>query len=231
MSEIEIAAYVARFKLASLLSAELIGRLRLRRYGRGEYIIRAGEPVESLFFFVEGRAKVFHQMEKGSSLLVRFYRPFEILGDLELFSYERYVLNVETIAPSACLLLSRSAILERADENGRLLVDLCGRLGRKLGSFNVSSAINLSYPVENRLASYLLAVLPEGGALPERGGGAMEYLAGTQGEIAELLGASYRQLSRVLRRFREEGILAEARGRIVVRDRSRLEELARDIYL
>jgi CRP-like cAMP-binding protein len=79
--------------------------------------------------------------------------------------------------------------------------------------------------VENRLASYLLAVQSE------RGEDAREYRASTVGELADLLGSSYRQLSRVLRRFREEGILGESRGVIVVKDAARLEELAKDIYL
>jgi CRP-like cAMP-binding protein len=225
MSETEIASYVSRYGLDRLLSPELVSALRLRRYGRGEFLMRSGDPVEGLFFFVEGQAKVFHQMENGSSLLVRFYRPFEILGDVELFAFDRYVLNVEALSECACLCLPRAAILESVDRNGRLLANLCGRIGRKLGSYNVSSAINLRYPVENRLASYLLAVQSE------RGEDAREYRAATVGELADLLGSSYRQLSRVLRRFREEGILGESRGEIVVKDERRLEELARDIYL
>jgi CRP-like cAMP-binding protein len=86
MSETEIASYVSRYELDKLLSPELVSALRPRRYERGEFLMRSGEPVEGLFFFVEGQAKVYHQMENGSSLLVRFYRPFEILGDVELFS-------------------------------------------------------------------------------------------------------------------------------------------------
>jgi len=225
MSETEVLAYVKRYDLESLLSKELIAALKPRRYERGEFLMRSGEPVEGLFFFVEGQAKVFHQMENGSSLLVRLYRPFEILGDVELFSYERYVLNVEAMSRTVCLKLPRAAILGNIDQNGRLLANLCARLGRKLGSFNVSSAINLRYPVENRLASYLLAVLPE------RGAEACEYRTATVGELADLLGSSYRQLSRVLKRFKEEGILGESRGAIVVKDAARLKELARDIYL
>lgn len=225
MSETKIASYVGRYGLDALLSPELVSALRLRRYARGEFLMRSGEPVEGLFFFVEGQAKVYHQMENGSSLLVRFYRPFEILGDVELFSYDRYILNVEALGESACLNLPREAIMANVDGNGRLLANLCGRIGRKLGSYNVSSAINLRYPVENRLASYLLAVRPG------RGAEACEYRTTKLGELADLLGSSYRQLSRVLRRFREEGILDESRGEIVVRDEARLEELARDIYL
>ena len=113
-------------------------------------------------------------------------------------------------------------------------MELCGRLGRKLEDFNASAAINLRYPVENRLASYLLAVT--GGAVSSpQGGGASRsgqcLVTDDLGELADILGTSYRQLSRVLRRFREEGIIGGGRGGIRVLDRGRLEPLARDLYL
>lgn len=217
----EAAAYARRWGLDRLVSPDLLGRLSLRRCRRGEFIIRSGDEVDSLCFLVEGCAKGYRQMENGISRLVAFYHPLEILGDLELFSYGHYILTVEAIEDSVCLRLPRAAIIERADTNGKLLVDLCGRLGRKLGAYNVASAINLSYPVECRLASYLLAAQDEAS---ERKGGLHQV------ELAELLGASYRQLSRVIRRFKAEGILGSARGKLNIIDRDKLAGIARDIY-
>jgi len=98
---------------------------------------------------------------------------------------------------------------------------LCGQLGEKLAARNVAESINLRYPVENRLASYLLAAIdPEG------------YIIGTDnlGDLADFIGASYRQLARAVRRFRDQGILDAERGRVRVLDRGKLEPLARDRY-
>ena len=99
---------------------------------------------------------------------------------------------------------------------------LCGRLGEKLADRAMAESINLRYPVENRLASYLLASMDDEGKV-----------LGTDdlGELADFIGASYRQLARVVRRFRDIGILERARGRIRVLDASRLGPLARDLYL
>lgn len=236
-----IDAYVKRYALDSLLSPELLGALTLRRYPAGEHLIRSGQAVEGLFFVVEGRAKVYSQMENGSSLLVRFYAPFDILGDVELFSFDAYVLNVVALEETVCLCLAGAAIKRYAEHNAGFLMELCRRLGRKLADFNASAAINLRYPVENRLASYLLAVT--GGSGPAAGAGGMVGAGGVAsrsgqclvtddlGELADILGTSYRQLSRVLRRFREEGIVGGGRGGIRVLDRGRLEPLARDLYL
>ncbi|MBL8967532.1 MAG: winged helix-turn-helix domain-containing protein, partial [Spirochaetaceae bacterium] len=61
--------------------------------------------------------------------------------------------------------------------------------------------------------------------------GTSEYGTDDLGELADSLGTSYRQLARVVRRFRDEGILEDRRGRIRVLSRERLEPLAREIYL
>jgi CRP-like cAMP-binding protein len=236
-----IDAYVKRHALDRLLSPELLAALTLRRYPAGEHLIRSGQAVDGLFFVVEGRAKVYSQMENGSTLLVRFYAPFDILGDVELFSFDSYVLNVVAIEETACLCLPSSAIKRHAERNTGFLMELCGRLGRKLADFNASAAINLRYPVENRLASYLLAVTgapgPAAGTADADGPSGAASRSGQclvtddLGELADILGTSYRQLSRVLRRFREEGIIGGGRGGIRVLDRGRLEPLARDLYL
>jgi CRP-like cAMP-binding protein len=217
-----IESYVRRYDLGRILSPVLVRALELRRYEKGERLISSGDAVDSLYFIVEGRAKVYSQMENGSRLLVRFYSPFDILGDVELFSFERFILNVEALEEVVCLRLDARTIKRGAADNCALLQELCGRLGRKLAEFNASAAINLRYPVANRLASYLLAVECEKEC---RSLGTDDL-----GELADLLGASYRQLSRVLRDFKNDGILEEMRGALRIRDRPKLEALARDLY-
>ena len=160
-------------------------------------------------------------MENGHSILAAFHKPFEVLGDVELFTSDRYSLSVEALSDTVCLAVPTDAVKKASDRNCRLLTFLCGRLGRKLAYRNLAESINLRYPVENRLASYLLATAAEDG-----------LIVGTDnlGEIADFIGASYRQLSRVVRRFRDAGILAKSRNRILVLDRKRLIPLAPDRY-
>jgi CRP/FNR family transcriptional regulator, putaive post-exponential-phase nitrogen-starvation regulator len=217
-----IESYVRRYELERILSPELDRALELKRYDKGERLISADARVDGLYFLVGGRAKVYSQMENGSCLLVRFYSPFDIFGDVELFSFERFILNVEALEEVVCLRLDAQTIKRDADGNGALLEELCCRLGRKLAEFNTSAAINLRYPVANRLASYLLAVECEKEC--------RDLGTDDLGELADLLGTSYRQLSRVLRDFKDEGMLEGRRGALRILDRGKLAALARDLY-
>lgn len=217
----EVRDYVRRYRLGELLSPDLLDLLQPFRRGPGELLLRAGDPATHLLFFVAGRTKVYSTMENGHSLLAAFYEPFDVLGEAELFTSERYALNVEAVTNTLCLSLPAPAVKKAVDRNSRLLIYLCGRLGTKLAERVIIESINLRYPVENRLASYLLAVMDSEG-----------WIIGTDdlGELADFIGASYRQLARVVRRFRDRGILDETRGRVRVLDRKKLEPLAGDRY-
>jgi CRP/FNR family transcriptional regulator, putaive post-exponential-phase nitrogen-starvation regulator len=216
-----IRGYVRRFSLEALLSADLIGALRLLSKEPGELLIGSGQAVREILFFVEGRAKSYSTMDNGQSVLAAFARPLEVFGEAELFSADRYTLSIKAIAPSVCLALPVATIKKAADRNCRLFMYLCGRLGAKLSDRVIAESINLRYPVEIRLASFLLAAMDEGGEV-----------LGTDdlGELSDFIGASYRQLARVVRRFRDEGILDGARGRIRVVDAAKLRPLASDLY-
>ncbi|PKL07445.1 MAG: hypothetical protein CVV51_14065 [Spirochaetae bacterium HGW-Spirochaetae-7] len=219
---VQLERYVRRYDLDGLLSADLVASLRPFRRGPGELIIRSGDPVRDIVFFVEGRAKAYGTMNNGQSVLAAFYAPFDVFGEAELFSSRRYALSVEAITGSICLCLPVDALLKAAPRNYRLFMYLCGRLGSKLTDRFAAESINLRYPVESRLASYLLASTDDCGRL-----------LGTDdlGELADFLGASYRQLARVVRRFRDDGILDKSRGRVRLIDRRKLAPLAGDSYI
>jgi len=79
-------------------------------FDSGAYIIKNDEEIENVYLFVEEKAKVYYSLKNGKSLLVRFYTPFEIIGDVELFNYNRYTCNIKAIAPVKCLALPMSKI-------------------------------------------------------------------------------------------------------------------------
>jgi CRP/FNR family transcriptional regulator, putaive post-exponential-phase nitrogen-starvation regulator len=216
-----VETYVERYALREILSSDLIDSLKLVEKGPGSLLIRAGDPARDLFFFVEGRVKAYSTLENGQSVLAAFYKPFDVLGEAELFSSDSYSLSVETLTATACLRLPAELVAAAAERNVRLLTYLCARLGAKLTDRMIAESINLRYPVENRLASYLMASVDGDG-----------WIVGTDnlGELADFLGASYRQLSRAVAGLRASGVMDKRRGRIRVLDRARLAPLARDLY-
>ena len=90
----------------------------------------------------------------------------------------------------------------------------------KLASLSVSNSVNILYPLENRLASYILA------SYTNEDNNNTENLT----QIAEFLGTSYRHLLRVVKEFELEKIIKRDNKKLVILDKDKLEELAGDLY-
>lgn len=90
----------------------------------------------------------------------------------------------------------------------------------KLASLSVSNSVNILYPLENRLASYILA------SYTNEDSNNTENLT----QIAEFLGTSYRHLLRVVKEFELEKIIKRDNKKLVILDKDKLEDLAGDLY-
>jgi CRP-like cAMP-binding protein len=78
------------------------------------------------------------------------------------------------------------------------------------------------YPVEVRLASYLLSVTQDENDSLFSGQLSTTRLT----DIANLIGTSYRHLNRVIRQFCSNGLIERGKGFILIKDREALKTLA-----
>lgn len=218
--------YLKRYNLKEILDKTLIDNLKIYPFSPGEHIVVSDEILENFYFMVEGKAKVYSLLENGKSLLVRFYKPLEIIGEVELFSHMRSICHLQAISEVYCLGIKADIVRKACSTNNRLLAYFCRSLSSKLLHFNISSSINLTYPVENRLAGYLLAV-----SIKEKSDPIVEQMF-TENitELADLLGCSYRHLTRTLRSFIDRGIICKKKKHIEILDWEKLKDMAKEIY-
>ena len=188
-------------------------------FDASESLCLDAEPVEWLFFLLEGRAKIFMTADTGENLILNLWDGYGVLCDMELFMGDGiYHASCRAITPVRGIALP-------LDVNREILLGCNEYLRRTCRSFARSMAKdrnvfnNILYPVEARLCSYIA-------------------INGTAGEwsdnltqVSELLGVSYRHLLRTLRSFVDQGILEHTELGYRLLNRSQLEDLAEDLYL
>ncbi len=222
--DLPAASYFDRARLGRFVKREYLPHFKVRTYGSGERILECGFPVEALYFFVEGRVKVRIPAENGRDLLLCFYDPPQVFGDLELFQDERAaVTTVEAVTACTCLALPRDFIGSRLAEDGQFLQELCRSLGRKLGRVIRNSALNLLHPLDCRVASYILAVTPR----PPEGPPAF---SANLSQAADLLGTTFRHLHRTLAALCGTGVLRKEGRTYVIVDGEALRAKAAGAY-
>ncbi|MCX7711112.1 MAG: cyclic nucleotide-binding domain-containing protein [Clostridia bacterium] len=218
--------YIDKYHIAEVFQKDMTEHMRLYSFNKGEFIFRANEKIDQLYFMVEGKAKVYTAMQNGKSLLLRFYNPFVVIGDVEFIEKTPITCNVEVISTAVCIGIPLTSLERHAISDPAFLTFICRSLGEKLAKNSVSSAINLLYPLENRLASYLLAIASLDENSPSFNGIFTDKLT----EMADLLGTSYRHLLRTLNKLASEGIIEKQNNKIMLLDRYSLEKLAGDLY-
>ena len=201
------AAYIRKYRLDQILEERHVSMLELKTWKRRDILLHADTELHHLLFLVEGKAKTSYISANGQTVLHSFLYPLSILGEVELWK-QMPVLNEVTA-------LSEQSLRQDV----RFLQYLVSELSEKLKNSNRNASISLSYPVENRLASYLMAVC-------ER-----DVFQEDHGEVSSMIGCSYRQLQRCLSQFCEQGLLCKCeKGVYRINNRKQLQTLGQDIY-
>ena len=217
--------YIKMHEMENLFSDNMKDHMTLYMFNKNEYICREAEHLENMYFLVQGKAKVSKHLENGKSLLLCFYSPFTIIGDVEFIRNDVTDCSVQAIESTYCIGINFNIVRSKLIKDCKFLLKTCEYLGDKLTEGSNNSSINLLYPLENRLASYIVAFANTDNDKINEFTFKESYI-----EIAELLGTSYRHLSRTLNKFCLEGIIKKYDKKYVIEDFDKLLCLAGDLY-
>jgi CRP-like cAMP-binding protein len=223
--------YVKRFRLKEFFRPdyypEYLKYMSLVKFSKGEYIYKQKENIQYIYFFVEGRIKVYSLLSNGKRQLLYFYTKFGILGDLELFNRSNPYTLIQAAQDSYCIALPLADTKQLLYNDPIFLRQMAELLAQKLCNSSSNSSLNIYYSLENRLCAYILASAEKG--LEQEN----EILIFKEGlsETAEILGTSYRHLHRTLKELKEKGILEKGKGGYRVLDPDQLMRLSSDQYM
>ena len=232
--------YVNKFCINDLFSGDMRKYMSLYMWKSGEHICREGEKLEYLFFIVKGKAKVYKNFENGKSLLLCFYNPLKMVGDVEFTRTNIADCSVQAINDIYAVGMKIKDVREALLTDCIFLRNICEYLGKKLTVNSTNFAINMLYPLENRLASYILAFLNceddenenniNEQPLKNKSKFIKFKFEGNYMEIADLLGTSYRHLNRVLNKMCLDNIISKHGKSYCIVDFEKLKELSGELY-
>lgn len=218
---------VAEHGLEDVIPSELRQHMTLCSYEEGELVCAQGDPGQTLYFLIAGKLKIFTTSEEGKTLILSFKTPLELIGDIEYIRGTDIMNTVEAMT-GVTMLAVPYRILRQYGDHPPLLHFLLQMITEKFFVKSASLSFNLLYPVEVRLASYLLSVSEESG---EGGALVRSKRPVNLTDAAHLIGTSYRHVNRVIRQFDRDGLVERSRKGITVADRSKLQALAKhNIY-
>lgn len=221
-----IESYYNELNMQKIFINDMKKHMKLLKFDKHEYLSREDENLEYLLFFIQGKAKVFKTLPNGRNLLLAFYKPFRIIGDIEIIKSQAATGTIQALSTCYCLAIPmEKARLELIKDN-RFLKFICESLAVKLEAVSMNSSINQLYPLENRLASYI----NESIIYNENEENLYIDFDENLVNIAELLGSSYRHLLRTFNILCKKGVLEKEDGKYKVINKLLLKDLAGDLY-
>jgi len=212
--------YMENNNIRSFFAKDPMDFFNLFFFEKGEYLALAGEQLNYLHFLVDGKLKVYTSKSDGRSLLLKLCTPSEIIGDVEFLSDDKCHSNIEVLQDTYCLSISVKDIHSYFLNDSIFLRKICEELATKLRYSSLLNSMNYLYPLDNRLAKYILFIAGEKKYIEEL----------NLSETAELLGTSYRHLLRVLKNFETTKVIKRNNKSITVLDLTSLKKLSEDIY-
>ena len=184
---------------------------------KGESLCRYGGDVPRLLFLLEGRVAVSITPSHGRTHLITCYDPVALIcGDVEVaLGNTHATADLRAIDGEVwCAALPIAVYRERLMADPDFLRYTVQRLAREMVKDSIYATNNLLFPLEERLGAYLVNHAREG------------VFQGNLTRTAELLGVSYRQLSRVMKVFSDRAWIEKDSGGWRILQPAPLERMA-----
>jgi CRP/FNR family transcriptional regulator len=190
-----------------------------RRYEKGETLFPADVPADGFYSLVNGRVKVFRTSPAGKEQILHVFGAGEAVGEVPVFEGATFPAQCEAVEPCEALFFPRNAFRNILRDDPDLAMRMMAMLSQRLRIL-VNKIDDLSLKeTPARVAAHLLLLRSSTDSDTFR-------LDLPKGQIALYLGTIQETLSRIFKRFTDEGLI-EIKGReITILDRERLRELA-----
>ncbi len=215
--------FLEKYQINQHFSTEMLPFLNLYFFKKNEHICYEDDPIDYLFFFVQGKAKIYITLKNGKSLLLCFYDDFKLIGDLEMVNSKHSTASVQVIEDAYCIGIKQDIVKQKLFNDVKFLQFMCQSLSLELERSSKNSSINLLYPLENRLASYIFATI-------DFSAEHIPIFKENLTELAELLGSSYRHLHRSIEALCKKKILKRLDKGFEIINITQLKEMAADLY-
>jgi len=202
-------------------------RLYRRTFPAGANIMTAEQPGEVVYIIQSGTLKIHIEQADGADVILAILGPGDVVGEMSLIDSAGRSASVITLEESQLLWMKGDAFQECLSTTPQVSQNLVRMLSRRVRLANELIQALATLDVHGRVARQLLAFADKYGE-PGVSGHILIPIRLTQGDIADLVGASRKRVNQVMVTFKQQGYISvDEKSRITVHDRKPLARLCR----
>lgn len=193
----------------------------IKKFNKGELLFEADVPANGFYAPIEGRVKIFRTSPSGKEQILHVFGPGEAFGEVPVFEGGTFPAHGQAIEKCRTLFFPRREFENMIKEDPDLAMKMMAMLAQKLRIL-VNKIDDLSLKeAPSRVASYLLLLRSSQDSDTFK-------LDLPKGQIAFYLGTIQETLSRIFKRFNEQGIIDIHGKEITILDMEELEAIANE---
>jgi CRP-like cAMP-binding protein len=199
---------------------ELEAYLVQTAYKKKDDIFTEGDPPEWFFIVSKGKVKVTKLSHEGKEIILEIISPYDIFGGVAVLRNFPYPANAVAMEDSEVIKISRKNLMRLVDRFPNLMYCIALQLGDRMKS-SYDSLKNIALErVEARIAALLLKLSNKVGV--ETKEGVLIDMRLTKQDVADMVGTTVETSIRTFSKFKKQGFVTDADGKIIIRDREGL---------
>jgi CRP/FNR family cyclic AMP-dependent transcriptional regulator len=205
-----------------------VGRsVRRRAFAEGTNIFTTEQPGEALYFILSGKVKVYIEQRDGTDVTLSILGRGDTFGEMSMFDGAGRSASAVVIENAVLLWMDRQAFQECLAEVPPLWHNLVRILSARVRFADEHIQALARLDVYGRVARQLLTFAERYGQA-SADGDIFIRLKLSQGDLADLVGASRKRVNQVIVAFKSQGLIAvDDDGKFQILDRATLERFCR----
>ena len=193
-------------------------------YPQGAVLFAEAQPVRGIFLVCRGSVKLSISSGDGKTLITHIAQQGEVLGLSSAFTGNPYKSTAETLEPTQVNFVRREDFLRFTREYRDASMRAAKQLSQECeADSDHIRALGLSHSAAEKLAHLLILWSNERGK-PSDAGVRLQLLM-THEDISQLIGTSRETVTRLLKDFRDKGIIAIRGSTLTIVNKGALEAL------
>ena len=187
-----------------------------RWFEPGDFIFWEEDAPDWFYIVAGGRVKVLKHSSSGKELIVAFFGPGEMFGEVAVFENRPYPASAQAVARTRVLAIKREAFLDFLISHPQVALKIINVLSGRLRDAQGRLRDLAGERVQQRLARMMLMLYSKlGPTLPF-----------TREQIADMAGMTTETVIRLMSRLKDAGMIRSGRGKIIVLDEAKLKLLS-----
>jgi CRP-like cAMP-binding protein len=210
--------------LPDLIKEEVLSQMIVKQFRKGQNIFTEGTYPAGIYFIKKGKVKKYKSLNGGKEQIIYVCCEGELLGYAAFLSEEWYPDSAAALTDAIIGFLSKEKLLRLLDQYDELSKMLMKNLSHEFGVLvNVIATITQK-TVRERVALTLL-ILQEKFKDNVNADNEVEIVL-SRADFANIVGTAVATLVRLLRDFKDEGIISTNGRKIVIHNKLQLVEIA-----